>query len=72
VFHLLLTSFVLLPKPQAEQTFFWAWNEIFPQRRQAMGVNLFIFPIDGVPLDMLFHLIARVMERYKLHYPRGR
>jgi hypothetical protein len=36
VFHLKLDIFVLLPKPQAEQTFFWAWNEIFPQRRQAM------------------------------------
>jgi hypothetical protein len=28
--------FVLLPKPQEEQTFLLAWNEIFPQRRQAM------------------------------------
>jgi hypothetical protein len=36
VFHLLLIILVLLPNPQAEQTFFWAWNEIFPQRRQAM------------------------------------
>jgi hypothetical protein len=43
---------VLLPKPQEEQTFLLAWNEIFPQRRQAMWVNLFLFPIDGVPFDM--------------------
>jgi hypothetical protein len=52
VFHLWSVILELRPKPQAEQTFFWAWNEILPQRRQAMWVNLFIFPIDGVPFDM--------------------
>jgi hypothetical protein len=45
---------VLLPNPQEEQTFFWAWNEIRPQRRQAMWVILFILPIDGVPFVMVF------------------